>query len=403
MNESYHIPYKILRDSEWNPETLKYKSDIEKDKSQRIPLKDLVIINPDRINKKDFKNSNQKFRYAEIKSVNTETNFIGKYNNYEASELPKRATLKAKKHDILFPKIRPESGAVAYVNKECIVSNTLTVLRPRKGISSRLLYLILTSKRVIEDLGKLSKGSVIPSLTLKDIKNYYLPLNEYPKNKEKKAVDLFDRWVQLNMVNKNLKYIVDKVLNENIFTNKNISQHKLDTFIEIKSPQKSYKEKLKKDDEPVIKTKHLEENKLYLDLKKIKKKYWDSISLYKNEDFIKYNWIILPKTISKIKAANLVPREATGALLDKYMYAIETKEDLIPEYLLILFKSSWFNNQLDFDKRTINKKNIRNLEIPVPKIKLQEKIIKEIKENSYIIETQTQKEKIKTFQEKLLE
>jgi len=399
MKDKNIISYENLKNDTWTVQNLKYKNNVKKNRDPRLKLNNFTRFNT--YNANYNAHPNKKFKYVEISNIDPKTNLIDDYSLKTAEEMPARAKLKAQEGYILFPKIRPNSGAVAYCDDEYIVSDTLVVLMVEERFSSALLYFILSSKQVIEEIDKLTKGNVVPSLTLGDLKNYFLPLDSYPKNREQEAEKLLKRWLKLNKEKMNLKKAADTILTKHIFDNKDINNVKLKELIKFKKPYKQYLDKLKEKDQPIIKNKHLDEYKINVDYSNLKENHWKKSNLNKNK-YLKNNWIVLPKEITNINKTNILTNNLTGALIDRHLYTLETSDKLDPEYLVVLFKSSWLEEKLsDYDKRTISQKNIKNLEIPLPDINKQKEVVKSVKGLSKTEEIKKHKMKIGKFKNSL--
>lgn len=190
----------------WTVENLMFEN---KQEEARTPLKNLVVFNNERINMENI-DPNKDYPYIEIKSVSLETGVI-EPTYTKGSDLPARAKLIGRKGDILLSIVRPDRGIITIVPSEldgCVVSNTFVVLTPQK-ISPEYLYLLLKDNDVRREFSLMARGTTTPTLGIKELKNYSLPLSEVPRDMEKSAKELYGEWRRHGREKRSLKDIVE--------------------------------------------------------------------------------------------------------------------------------------------------------------------------------------------------
>ncbi|WP_340673622.1 restriction endonuclease subunit S [Brevibacillus agri] len=146
------------------------------------------------------------------------------HQNYSSVKgLPGQAKKSIKKHDILFSEIRPANKRFAYIDFDAddyVVSTKLMVLRRvSEQINNRFLYLILTSKEMLDYLQGVAefRSGTFPQITFNELRKIKISLppaeeqvgicnviesiqgkielnNAINKNLEEMAQALFKRW-----------------------------------------------------------------------------------------------------------------------------------------------------------------------------------------------------------------
>jgi type I restriction enzyme, S subunit len=209
VKNHYVVAYNYLNQVDsWTVDTLIFK-DIKEE--ERTPLKDLVTFNKERVNSDEIE-PDRDYPYVEVKSIALDTGFIDP-TYVKGSDLPTRAKLIGRKGDIILSIVRPERGIIAIIPPEldgCVVSNTFVVLTPKK-ISSEYLYLLLKDDSVRRELSLMAKGTTLPTLGIKDLKEYALPIKEIPKDMEESANDIYVDWKKQGKAERSLSEIVEDV------------------------------------------------------------------------------------------------------------------------------------------------------------------------------------------------
>lgn len=441
MEKTNTISYEKLHSNDWTVQSLVMESQVNYE--TRLPLTNFVDINNKRINTSEL-SADQEYRYISISNIDNELNIIKNIENLKKNELPTRAKLLAQSGDILLSTIRPDTSGVALLDteEEIIVSDALAVLTPKDKTLSKLIYFILTSKKVLQELGAFSRGT-IKRITLKQLRKYSLPISNLSEEKKEYANKLYDKWVTANKNQNIISYIINDVIESSLlktivdqngqkknhmlinyeeltpqrydidyFYRKmfkpewNVKTKKLGSLINFKTvdttagENQHYRNKI-----PRLKVNDLSKDLLYLKSNEVE--FVDSKTREIEKDFLNKDDIIIPKIGDNFNRINLVPEELKGAIINQYLYAAETNyEKVLAPYIAIFLKSTWAIDQISINfkgtRRTINRKMINNIEIPLPDLKTQKDIINQITEVNSQNKIEMIQQEIKEFQEGLI-
>jgi len=264
-----------------------------------------------------------------------------------------------------------------------------------------------------------------------------------PTDKAEEATKIYDEYYDSFQKEKDLKEIIDNILKEHlvlrdsniknneskfaiadynkhlsrdqfnldrIFFNKNkedwdCEEVKLDRFIHFrKVKDKPGKNEHFKEEIPRVTTTEMTINDIYVDKENAESvKCKDDI----DNEYIMEGNILLPKTASSFKKVSVADHSLNGGIVNQNLYVIETHEKLVPEFLALFLKSKWGQNQLEIMASgsvisTVNRKNVKNLIIPLPDKDIQEKIIEKVKNQIEKNSLEYYKEKIKSFKRGLI-
>lgn len=417
MQKEYVLPYQVLLEGDWTVDSLMILQEIKKDK--RIPLSDYVSINNKPVSSLDTDNTNP-YPYVEIKNIDAKTRLLADLEMVECKDRPSRARLIAHPGDIVLSTIRPERGSLAIVPndyKEYIVSNALAVLTPI-NISSELLFFILSHPKTLSEFGSLARGVTIPTLSIKTLKDYQLPLTKIPKEQNEKAVKYYNKWLEANRSNRELPIKIEETFQEmlidvsrdedNIFqkykicryanlqirfdVNFHILQQKIQwncnivrfeelvTYRNIRElPSKN---PYFQDTTPIIKIQNLEENTLELHDRDLK-----LIEITENgegKQHLIYKDIVVPKHGGKLRRTNLVSKSLQGAITNQHLYTIEvTKEEVLPEFLAMFLKTKWAQEYIDLNvggtvQSIIKRNTLNEILVPVPDLGTQRRMLENV-------------------------
>lgn len=423
MKTSMILPYSMLDKESWTVDFLAL--DTYDDKDNRIKLSDLALINKLRLDSKEL-DSNKKYPYIEVKDIDVDTKMLIKDNTLlNSDEFPARAKCIAKKGDVLLSMVRPERGAVAIVpdqHEEYIVSSTIAVLTP-KGISSELLYFMLSKSTVLSELSAMANGGVAPTLSLKHLRNYLLPMSIAPYDKAKKAIELYDRWLNLNTSTIALSEVTEEafgknLLDKNIDVDSNVTQKKytvqpyallgdrldaeyyfslekeaahwkckvvnLNAIASFKSiPRKPVCNEIFHIKVPVLKVQDLEEEKIFADERIVEFVDCEE-DLKNNYDYLEPGDIVIPRKGINIGKASIIPETLRGGLANQHIFVLNPLSEIIlTEYLAFFLKSKWLEEYVEtlapnIVHVTLNKKSLGEFKLPLPDICTQKKIADEI-------------------------
>jgi restriction endonuclease S subunit len=406
---------KILSSDKLNVDSLilldQHSEDIE-----RTPLMELADINLNRVTQTNILEDNL-YPYLEIKSINTQTGEVSP-TFIKGEELPTRAKLIAKPGDVLLSLVRPERSVVAIVpnvHTEYIISNSLVVLTPKNLLDSKSLFSVLKSEKVTNELKMMTSGTTIPSLTLKQIKDYGLPVSikEGSQINEVKSSYEFEA--------KNLNEIIEVIFKQ-MLTSENLTddKHAVVSYSELissgrfdpgyyigkinqKVKWKEYEEKLgylvkgirvgrtpqsdinnrEKLSTGVIfiKVKNISDNSINIqedDISYIAKESIQSQSGIVDEN----NIVVIRQGINNVGLCALVSKEFNGALANQLLMIIDVDQNkILPKYLTYFLRTKWARQQMNVLSaetaagRFLSQSSLKEVILPLPNLDKQRIII----------------------------
>lgn len=398
---------------------------------KRIPLMDLVFFNKERLKSKML-SEGQQYPYIEIKSIDLDTGDMDP-SLVEGDNVPSRATLIARKGDVLLSTIRPDRGVLAIVPQEldgCLVSSAFVVLTS-KNISSELLYLLLKDKDVREELGLMAQGTTIPRISLKLLKDYNLPIDSVPHGREQEAIWIYTNWKKSKKKWESLESVIEKVFqaeglveqsNEddkrqfliypyeqlddswgiNYYFSKVRSQVRWDvelvslgevTSITVGSTISSEEEI--EEGLPYIQLKDLDDEELYIAAE-------EPVQI--NKHFVKGNErsqlnegnILISRVGTVVGKSAMVQSKYGGAIANQYLVVLRPNSSrLLSKYLICFLKTSWAKKRLntlagDTIQKTLKTSSLKNFLLPLPLLEQQQRIVEQIETRLAEINTQTE-------------
>lgn len=120
----------------------------------------------------------QSYNYTEIGDIDIGLS-KARYSEIETSELPANAKIMVEKGDLLVSKVRPNRGAVAFVDEDIdnhIVSGAFTVLREKENYRKEVLMILLRTSIYKSWLLKFNVGTSYPTIKDEDILDMMIPV-----------------------------------------------------------------------------------------------------------------------------------------------------------------------------------------------------------------------------------
>ena len=447
MVMSSHIigPYSLIDSTDWSITSLYYNY-IKQSQVGGISIGEIAIINKQKF-KKDAESTIQQYRYVDITALDIETGMIANAEMVSLENMPNRAKTLARSGDILVSLVRPERGAVAIVPAEldsCVVSNAIAVLTPR-SVPSEWLYFILRNQMVCQELSYQAKSTTIPTITLKQLGNYILPINNISPAKATLAKAVYADWEKVLA-----EYTPLPVLAEEIFKRKLLKQEKneVDTtpFLIIpyeklerrwdiehyfasfqSSPEWSVPSKKLEDFSKFqatvpnyevcdefgkilrIKLQNLTENELYIQPEELELEECPvDNKIGDKNNFLQAGDIVLPRVGGKSAKAMVISDSLQGIDVMKQIIVLRTDQRIVsPEYLALYFKTSWGDTQVKActvgGQSFIQQASLRKMIIPVPAMDVQVQIVQEIKNKTQNIQFVQNRDIIRKFTDNILE
>lgn len=397
LDDSNLLDYSVLYESNnWTANYLRMFRELNS--SNRYLLNELCDINSNGIKK--LINEKEKYPYIEVSNIDTDKKILKDIKEVNYSELPSRAKLLAYPGDIVISTARPDKGPIAIVPNDYdvyIVSSALAVLSP-KNISAELLYFILSSNKVTEELAALASGTAVPMIMIKQLKEYKLPISNIPNQYEKEAKELYEKMLIKYAQHKTLNKIIDETL-KNI-DEINIKEYKIDEVLSYKRPVILKNEREVKQ----VKIANLNTESLYVNEKELEmfEEKEGRHNLIKNKD------ILIPRVLDSIERTSVANANIEGCISNQVIYTYSANEVVLPEYIAMMFRSSEVKEKLeDLAKASkirsmIKRDEIQSITIKLPTIEIQQNIVEEVlsKSKQYSL-NEINKEK-SVFEEKLV-
>lgn len=397
LDDSNLLDYGVLYESNnWTANYLRMFRELNS--SNRYLLNELCNINSHGI--KSLINEKEKYPYIEVSNIDTDKKILKDIKEVNYSELPSRAKLLAYPGDIVISTARPDKGPIAIVPNDYdvyIVSSALAVLSP-KNISVELLYFILSSNKVTQELAALASGTAVPMIMIKQLKEYKLPISDIPNQYEKEAKDLYEKMLIKYTQHKTLNQIIDETL-KNI-DEVNTKEYKIDEVLSYKRPVILKSESEVKQ----VKIANLNTESLYVNEKELE--LFDEKegrhNLIKNKD------ILIPRVLDSIERTSVANTNIEGCISNQVIYTYSANKVVLPEYMAMIFRSSQVKEKLeDLAKASktramIKRDQIQSIVIKLPTIEIQKNIVEKVlsKSKQYSL-SEINREK-SSFEEKLV-
>ncbi|PLT33637.1 restriction endonuclease subunit S [Bacillus sp. V5-8f] len=394
--------------------------------AERTPLEQLAEINPNRLRSANIQ-GDVFYPYIEIKSISVETGEVSP-TFVKGSELPARAKLKAKPGDVLLSLIRPERSIVAMIPDnypEFIVSSSLVVLSPKGDVDTKALFSMLKAEEVTNELKMMTSGTTIPSLSLKQIKEYEIPVSNFTVNDRAYIAESTADY-QINTKNEQLSFhdiveaayrpllLSEKELNERhsvipyseLISNDRFDagfyidrlnyqikwtehEEKLGVVVNEVRVGRSIPSNLKKtvptsDSVRYLTAKNLSENSI--DIQEEEMVFLDIDNIPTKSGTVERNSIVLVRQgINNLGVSALITNSLENALANHLLMILHVNDNLIiPEYLAYFLKTGWARRQINAlssdlsTGRFISQNSIKELIFPLPNMEGQQRIVEKI-------------------------
>lgn len=120
----------------------------------------------------------EEFQYIDIDSIDNKNNIINK-KIIKSTNAPSRASRKTYPTSTLFSMVRPYLRNIAFVGEEnvnAIASTGFFVCTPMPFVNPEYLFILMTSKYVVDGLNYFMKGDNSPSIIKGDIEKFLFPI-----------------------------------------------------------------------------------------------------------------------------------------------------------------------------------------------------------------------------------
>ena len=159
---------------------------------REVPLWSLCTCNDDTL--PEDTDPDLQIKYIDISNVDS-VNGISGFSSYNFSESPSRARRLAKVGDIIVSTVRTYLQAIALVDQkhaDCVFSTGFAVLRPKDPRQSLAIYFALKSKIVTDRINIQSKGVAYPSITSTELMHIKVQLQKNVERLVKAASSIND-------------------------------------------------------------------------------------------------------------------------------------------------------------------------------------------------------------------
>lgn len=413
------LPYDVLKSEEWSANILFAEEELAQ--LEGTPLNKIATINPERIDL-DFIENDLNYQYIDLSCIDESQGLITEVKTVKGKDFPARARLKVKTGDILLATVRPEQNNIAIVTDAydgSIVNNTFAVVRP-ESVPSEWLYFLLRSNKINSVLTAQATGSSIPTLKIKQITDLKIPIPENGKQVFTQAKDLFNRWQQHH----EMMQTMDEVAEEQFLQNKivkNIEKNEREQKLFHILPYEDLEDRLDvmyyyaqelyfewltqvtqlekivhkiRSGVAIPRRKYTETGLPYIRIRDLSEgKITNGDLAFVNEGLKKeherniiHPGEILISRVGTIGRAAIVSEEYTGALVNQHISIITVDETLmLPEFLMFYLNTEWAKEQLEqrsqgTGQRFVNAKSILEIDVPLPPVDVQERIVQQIEE-----------------------
>lgn len=119
------------------------------------------------------------FKYVDISSVDNSLLKIVGHKDYLGRDAPSRARKVIRANDVIFATTRPYLQSIAMVPAEYdeqVCSTGFCVLRAREVVEPKWIFYCVQSRRFVDQIFPLMRGSSYPAVTDRDVLNATIPL-----------------------------------------------------------------------------------------------------------------------------------------------------------------------------------------------------------------------------------
>ena len=128
---------------------------------------------------KSLKPQGKYFDYIDIDAIDNKLHKISAAKHLLVKEAPSRASRKLENGSVLFSFVRPYLENIAFVNEKfshCIASTGFYVCNSNGILNPNFMFVLMTSKYVIDGLNSFMKGNNSPSIRKEEIENFLYPI-----------------------------------------------------------------------------------------------------------------------------------------------------------------------------------------------------------------------------------
>lgn len=361
-----------------------------------VSLRDVCSVNDETCDASKL----EKFIYVDISAIDSQNGNVNYSNIVNGKDAPSRARRVFRKNDILLSTVRPNLKAFAHVDREntdgCIASTGFAVVRCGDKVNSKFLYYLLFQDSLVEQMVSMMGKGAYPSINQNDVYNLKFPLP--PLSIQEEIVSEIEQYQKIidgarQIVNSYYPCIPDV---------SKFGLEKLgDICVELRNGTNV--EQL----ECIGKYRVTRIQTIADGTVDLNKTKWTNDE--PNENYFMNAGDILLSHINSYE--HLAKTAIFPACDEKVVHGINLirlridRSKALPEYVAIYMKSGKFiSDARKYAQRAVNQASIktsdlRQIEIPLPSLEVQTKIVNSITEEMKIVESN--KKLIGIFEEKI--
>ena len=130
------------------------------------------------------------FDYIDIDAIDNKSHKISAVKHLLVKEAPSRASRRLENGSVLFSFVRPYLENVAFVDENfshCIASTGFYICNSNGILNPNFMFVLMTSKYVIDGLNSFMKGDNSPSIKKEEIENFLYPIP--PISEQRRIID----------------------------------------------------------------------------------------------------------------------------------------------------------------------------------------------------------------------
>ena len=136
------------------------------------------------------------FNYIDIDAIDNKRNIITAVKVINTNQAPSRASRYTEKGCVLFSMVRPYLRNIAIVlENNCIASTGFFVCHTKNCLLPKFCYYQMLSNYVVDGLNNFIKGDNSPSITKGQIETFLFPIP--PREEQKRIVSVIEQWFTL--------------------------------------------------------------------------------------------------------------------------------------------------------------------------------------------------------------
>lgn len=141
-----------------------------------VKVSDISYFSEDRINPEKY--PEKTFKYIQFSDVEKKLGNVVSWTEYTGDEVPSRGKMFIKTGDVIAAKVKDSEENVAIIPSELnseVASTGFAVLRPKEGITSEVLYVLMRLKTTFNQIRWMAAGTIQPAIKDEDLMDIIVP------------------------------------------------------------------------------------------------------------------------------------------------------------------------------------------------------------------------------------